>query len=355
MRRVRVLIVDDSAAVREGLIEILRGDPEIEVVGAASDPVQAVKYLRENVPDVITLDVEMPKMDGITFLKRIMAQHPIPVVMCSSLVKANSTTLMEALEAGAVEIICKPEMGARGFLKESADEICRIVKSASKARLGVAKSVRNDVVAKKLSADEMLPAPSGRAMSKTTEKIVALGASTGGTEAIRVYLQAMPADAPATVVVQHMPEAFTRSFAERLNHLCDVTVEEAKDGQRMLRGHVLIAPGGKHTMVTRKGAQYFVEVRDGPLVSRHKPSVDVLFRSVARNAGANAIGVILTGMGDDGAKGLLEMRQAGAATIGQDEASSVVYGMPKVAFETGAVMRQLPLSKVPAAVMHEGG
>ncbi|MFT6913532.1 MAG: two-component system chemotaxis response regulator CheB [Paracoccaceae bacterium] len=343
----KVLIIDDSAVVRQIMQQILDEDPDLEVIGVASDPFVAAERIKRQVPDVITLDVEMPRMDGITFLRRLMAQKPIPVVICSSLVSAESETLSQALEAGAVDIVCKPELGVKEFFEDACMTIRDAVKAAAQAKLS---SQRPRRIEKKLSADAVLPPPSARAMARTTEKIIALGASTGGTEALRVVLEELPLDCPPVLVVQHMPEIFTAAFARRLDSICGVTVKEAQNGDRMLRGHVLIAPGNKHTLLTRSGANYAVEVRDGPLVSRHRPSVDVMFRSVARTAGKNAVGVIMTGMGDDGAKGLLEMREAGARTLGQDEQSCVVYGMPKEALKAGGVEDELPLAKISNAI-----
>ncbi|MFT6222365.1 MAG: two-component system chemotaxis response regulator CheB [Paracoccaceae bacterium] len=343
----KVLVIDDSAVVRQIMQQILDEDPDLEVIGVASDPFVAAERIKRQVPDVITLDVEMPRMDGITFLRRLMAQKPIPVVICSSLVSAESETLSQALEAGAVDIVCKPELGVKEFFEDACMTIRDAVKAAAQAKLG---SQRPRRIEKKLSADAVLAPPSARAMARTTEKIIALGASTGGTEALRVVLEELPLDCPPVLVVQHMPETFTAAFARRLDSICDVTVKEAQNGDRMLRGHVLIAPGNKHTLLTRSGANYAVEVRDGPLVSRHRPSVDVMFRSVARTAGKNAVGVIMTGMGDDGAKGLLEMREAGARTLGQDEQSCVVYGMPKEALKAGGVEDELPLAKISNAI-----
>lgn len=352
MRKINVLVVDDSAAVREALSEIISSEPDMTVMDTANDPVQAVNVIRKQLPDVITLDVEMPRMDGISFLRRLMAQHPIPVVMCSSLVSDGSKTLAEAMEAGAVSVVCKPRLGVTSFLEDSKIEICDAIRGAAQAKIiHMPKPVR---VEEKLSPDEVLAPPNSSAMTKTTERIIAVGASTGGTEAIRYLLQALPGDCAPIVIVQHMPALFTKAFAERLNDQCAVTVGEARNGDRMLRGHVLIAPGGRHTLLNRRGAQYSVEVRDGPLVSRHRPSADVLFRSVARCAGSNSIGVILTGMGDDGAIGLGELKSSGGMTLGQDEATSVVYGMPKVAFEKGAVERQLPLDKIATALIAAG-
>ena len=352
MGKIRVLIIDDSASVRQTLSAILSADPEIEVIGVAGDPFIAARRLMEDVPDVITLDVEMPRMDGITFLRKLMAQRPIPVVMCSSLTEAGSETLMQALEAGAVDIILKPKVGVADHLVEAAEHIRDVVKGAAGARLSARRAAPPMTVARKLTADAMLPAPTRRAMAKTTEMVACLGASTGGTESLREVLEALPANAPGIVIVQHMPERFTAAFAKRLNGLCEVEVKEAQDGDPVLRGHVLIAPGGdKHMMLERQGARYYVSVREGPPVNRHRPSVDVLFRSAARAAGANALGVIMTGMGDDGANGLLEMRAAGAMTLAQDEATSVVFGMPKEAITRGAAQKIAPLDAIAREIM----
>ncbi len=353
MKRVRVLIIDDSASVRQAMTTILSADPGIEVIAAAADPFAAARYIQNELPDVITLDVEMPRMDGITFLRRLMIQCPVPVVMCSSLVEDGSETLLQALEAGAVDIILKPKMGVASHLADAHLHICETVKGAAQARLGARRSARMNEPAKKLTADAVLPPPTGRAMSRTTEMVVCIGASTGGTEALREVLVALPANSPGIVIVQHMPESFTKAFAKRLNTLCEVDVKEAEDGDTVMRGHVLIAPGGlRHTMLERQGARYVVAVKEGPLVSRHRPSVDVLFRSAARNAGANAVGIIMTGMGDDGARGLLEMKQAGARTIAQDEATSVVFGMPKEAIARGAADRIAPLDAIARELLH---
>ncbi|XUY29214.1 protein-glutamate methylesterase/protein-glutamine glutaminase [Agrobacterium sp. rho-8.1] len=357
VKKTRVLIVDDSASVRQTLTAVLESDPDIEVIGAASDPFMAAKKIQEDLPDVITLDVEMPRMDGITFLRKIMSQHPIPVVMCSSLTEAGSETLLQALEAGAVDIILKPRIGAADHLADSALRICEVVKSAAHARVrGIKTSPRHGSthgIQAKLTADAVLPPPSGKAMARTTEMVVCIGASTGGTEALREMLERLPANAPGIVIVQHMPEKFTAAFARRLNSLCEVEIKEAEDGDAVLRGHVLIAPGDKHMLLERQGARYHVSVRTGPLVSRHRPSVDVLFRSAARSAGGNAMGVIMTGMGDDGARGMLEMHQAGAHTLAQDEASSVVFGMPKEAIAHGGVNKIVPLDHIAREILAE--
>lgn len=350
--RVRVLIVDDSASVRQTLKAILEEDPGLEVIGTAADPFAAARIIQTQVPDVITLDVEMPRMDGITFLRKLMSQCPVPVVMCSSLTEAGSETLLQALEAGAVDVILKPRVGVADHLSEARDMIREVVKGAARARVSARRPAPPRLrPEQKLTADAVLPPPSGRAMSRTTEMAVCIGASTGGTEALREVLEALPANSPGIVVVQHMPERFTRAFANRLNSLCEVTVKEAEEGDTVMRGHVLIAPGGKHTLLERQGARYLVSVRDGPLVSRHRPSVDVLFRSAARCAGANAVGVIMTGMGDDGARGLLEMKEAGARTFAQDEASSVVFGMPKEAIARGAAEKVLSLGSIAGEIL----
>lgn len=346
--QVRVLIVDDSAVVRQTLSSILSSDPEIEVMGTANDPFAAAEKIAVDVPDVITLDIEMPRMDGLTFLKKIMARHPIPVVICSSLAVEGAQSTLRALEYGAVDIITKPRLGTKQFLDESRIEICQSVKAAAAAR--VSKIVADRPVEPKLTADVIL-SPATRAMSETTEKVVVVGASTGGTEALKSLLEVLPSDVAGIVIVQHMPELFTRAFADRLNGLCAITVKEAQSDDTVIRGRALIAPGNHHLLLKRSGARYFVEVKDGPLVCRHRPSVDVLFRSAARYAGRNVVGVILTGMGDDGARGMLEMKQAGAFTIAQDEASSVVFGMPKEAIKLNCVDKVLPLSSVAGAIL----
>ncbi|MGD0229400.1 MAG: chemotaxis response regulator protein-glutamate methylesterase [Syntrophorhabdales bacterium] len=351
MKKIKVLIVDDSALVRQALTDILSSDPSIEVIGAARDPFMAAQKMREVIPDVITLDIEMPRMDGITFLQKLMSQNPIPVVICSSLAEKQSETTLRALEYGAVEIIQKPRIGVKQFFEESKILICDAVKAAS----GVTqKKIASPSfhVPPKLTADAVLPKAYGKSLLRTTEKVVAIGASTGGTEALRVFLEALPEDAPGMVIVQHMPENFTRAFANRLDTFCRVSVKEAENDDTVIRGRVLIAPGNKHTLFKRSGARYYVEVREGPLVCRHRPSVDVLFRSAARHAGKNGIGVIMTGMGDDGAKGMLEMKEAGAYTIGQDEASCIVFGMPKEAIKLGAVDNVVPLEHIASTILN---
>jgi len=348
-KKIQVLIVDDSSVVRQTLKDLLGSDPQIEVIAAAPDPFVAAERIAERVPDVITLDVEMPRMDGITFLQKLMSQHPIPVVICSSLAEQGSETTLKALEYGAVEIIQKPRLGTKQFLEESRIRICDAVKAASLAK--PRHIVRPHKVEPKLTADAVIAKATSMAMAETTEKLIIVGASTGGTEAVREFLEAMPPDSAGIVIVQHMPEHFTASFAKRLNELCRVSVKEAANNDTVLRGRALIAPGNFHTLLKRSGARYFVEVREGPLVSRHRPSVDVLFRSAARYAGKNAVGVIMTGMGDDGAKGLLEMKQAGAATIAQDEATCVVFGMPQEAIKLGGAERVLPLGEIAPAAL----
>jgi len=370
--KIRVLVVDDSAIVRQSLTAILEEDPEIEVMGTAADPIIAVKKIMKEVPDVITLDVEMPRMDGLTFLRKIMAQHPIPVVVISSLTTAGTEVAMKALEYGATEVIGKPSMNPDIFFQESHIMLCDVVKAAAQSKLRrrspeelkamaqpqpqpivepkpfIKPAPQNGTlsVAPKYTADVMLEKSNANDVIVSTEQIIVLGASTGGTEAIRVLLKTMPADMPGIVIVQHMPEGFTKSFSNSLNQISKLEVKEAENGDKVYRGRVLIAPGNKHMLLKRVGKEYIVEVKEGPLVNRHRPSVDVLFRSAARYAGKNAIGVILTGMGNDGAKGMQELHDTGAYTIGQDEASCIVYGMPKEAFKAGAVDTVLALDKI---------
>ncbi len=349
-KKIKVLIVDDSAVVRQTMEDILSHDPGIEVIATAADPFVASDKLKQEVPDVITLDIEMPRMDGITFLKKIMNQHPIPVVVCSSLTGVGAETTLKALEYGAVEIITKPSIGTKQFLEESRVKICDAVKAASLAHVKRISATIHEV-APKLTADAVLAKASSKAMIRTTEKVVLVGASTGGTEALRVFLQALPPDSPGIVIVQHMPENFTKAFANRLNGICRVTVKEASDNDTVIRGQALIAPGNRHTLLKRSGARYYVEVKDGPLVSRHRPSVDVLFRSAARYAGKNALGVIMTGMGDDGAKGMMEMKEAGSFNIAQDESTSIVFGMPNEAIKRGGVDSVLSLDNIAGKII----
>jgi two-component system chemotaxis response regulator CheB len=351
-RKKRVLIVDDSAVVRQALTDILNAHPDLEVMGAANDPIIASERMKREVPDVITLDVEMPRMDGVTFLRRLMAQRPIPVVICSSLVGDGTATLTAALDAGAVDVIAKPQLGTKQFFHDNSVRIQDAVLGAAQARLD-RRAARPPQA--KVNADAILPPPrNAGAMLETTQKVVAIGASTGGTEALRVLLEALPPFCPPVVIVQHMPAAFTAAFAQRLNRGCAIEVKEAAHGDSVIRGRALIAPGDRHALLARSGANYRLDLRDGPLVSRHRPSVDVLFRSVARHAGRNAIGVIMTGMGDDGAQGLKEMRDAGARTFGQSEATCVVYGMPTEAMRAGAVERELDLADLAGAITRYG-
>jgi two-component system chemotaxis response regulator CheB len=346
---IQVLVVDDSAVVRQMLTEILRGEKSITVT-VAPNPLIALDKMERSRPDVIVLDLEMPEMDGLTFLEKVMATDPIPVVVCSGLAGRGTEAAFRACEAGAVAVIEKPRLGVKGFLHDSAVMLRDTVTAAARARVRPRAARRRTPVE---SADAVLPLLRKPALSTTTDKVVALGASTGGTEALRTILEALPPEAPGLVVVQHMPEAFTRAFAERLDRSCRIEVKEAADGDRVLDGRALIAPGNRHLLLKRTGGHYAVEVKDGPLVSRHRPSVDVLFRSVAVAAGPNAVGAILTGMGDDGAAGLLEMKQAGAATLAQDEDSCVVYGMPREAIERGAADEVVSLEDVAPAILRK--
>jgi len=348
-KKIKVLIVDDSALVRQTLEAVLSADPAIEVMGTATDPYSAAKKLCIDIPDVITLDIEMPRMDGLTFLQKLMSQYPIPVVICSSLSKKGSETAFKALEYGAVDIIQKPCLGTKKFLEEARIAICDAVKAAALAR--GKKRPKIHVVEPKLTADAVLPMPNSRAMIQTTEKVVVVGASTGGTEALRILLEALPADVPGIVIVQHMPEHFTAAFAKRLDAICRISVKEAENNDTVLRGRALIAPGNRHLLLKRSGAQYYVEIKDGPLVCRHRPSVDVLFRSAARYAGKNALGIIMTGMGDDGARGMHELKLGGAFNIAQDEKSCVVFGMPNEANKLGAVDRTLSLEEIAPEIL----
>lgn len=342
VRKTRVLIIDDSLVVRETLMALIKDHPQLEVMATANDPFEAAERIRHEVPDVITLDVEMPRMDGITFLRRLMQQRPLPVIVCSSRVGAGSQALIDALDAGAVDVIAKPAVGTRRFLEESSIRIQDKILAAANAKLNV-RAPKSSLAQKRND----VPAGQTSVTNSSSSSIITVGASTGGTEALKYLLSSLPPDAPATVIVQHMPEHFTEAFAKHLNELCRVTVREATHGDRLTRGTVLIAPGDKHMELNRTGQEYRVKVVDGPLVTRHRPSVDVLFRSAAKFAGANAIGVIMTGMGQDGAAGLKAMRDAGARTIGQDEASCVVYGMPRVAKSLGAVEVEIPLRDIP--------
>ncbi len=341
----RIMVVDDSAVVRQALRAILtRVGMLVEV---AADPLIAQQKMRGWRPDALVLDIEMPRMDGLTFLRKIMSEDPIPVLVCSGVAAQGTEVALQALEEGAVDIVEKPRLGVKGFLEDSAARLVEAVRGASQARVRY-RARRPEA---KLAAYAVLPATRPHALHQTTQKVVAVGASTGGTEALRQMLEAMPPDAPGLAIVQHMPEVFTAAFARRLEQTCRIEVREAKDGDRVCSGRAVVAQGNHHLAVRRSGAHYVAEILGGPPVSRHKPSVDVLFRSVAQAAGPNAVGVILTGMGDDGASGLLEMRRAGAYTIAQDEATSVVFGMPKEAIERGAVHEVLPLPRIAASVL----
>jgi two-component system chemotaxis response regulator CheB len=346
--KIRVLIVDDSAVVRQVMTALLAKDSNIEVIGAASDPIFAMSRMNQDWPDVILLDVEMPRMDGITFLKKIMSVRPTPVVICSTLTEKGAETSMQALAAGAVEIVTKPKVGLKEFLTSDAAIIINAIKAAAQADMRHMKAMTNRSIAPKRTLDDM-PRPvedNARSIGTTTDRFVAIGTSTGGTQALQTILTQLSRIAPGIVVVQHMPEKFTGAFAARLNSICEIEVLEAKHGDRIIPGRALIAPGGKHLAVKLSGAQYQVEILDGPPVNRHKPSVDVLFRSVAKYAGKNALGIIMTGMGDDGARGLKEMFDAGARTVAQDEQSCVVFGMPKEAIKLGAAEKVVPLATI---------
>lgn len=351
-KKIRVLIVDDSSLVRQILTDILNSAPDIEVVGAASDPLFARERIKQLNPDVLTLDVEMPRMDGLTFLSNLMRLRPMPVVMISSLTERGAQTTLRALELGAVDFVSKPKADLSGTLHGFAEEICRKVREAAHARVRPrAEQPAPVAVPPKYSADAVIPVSSPSRRLHTTERIIAIGASTGGTEAIRVVLESLPADSPAVVIAQHIPAAFSGPFTQRMDSVSAMSVVEPRDGQLIVPGHVYIAPGDKHLMVVRDGARYLCRLSDGPHVNRHRPSVDVLFRSVAQNAGRNAVGVILTGMGDDGARGLREMFDAGAPTVAQDEATSVVWGMPGAAVRHGGVREILPLERIAEAVL----
>ena len=351
---IRLLIVDDSALVRKLLTEMLGKDPDIEVVGAAADPYAAREKIKLLNPDVITLDIEMPRMDGLTFLENLMRLRPMPVVMVSSLTQKGAEATLRALELGAIDFVGKPRIDIAGSLADYADELIAKIKMAAEARVSPRSNTPRPQALRvdaRHSADAVLPAGNGRRVLRTTERIIAIGASTGGTEAIREVLDAMPADAPAIVISQHIPAAFSKPFAERMNRTSAMSVCEIQDGQYLLPGHVYIAPGDRHLLVERDGARYRCRLNDGPPVNRHRPSVDVMFRSVAQNVGPNATGVILTGMGDDGARGLKEMLEAGAGTIAQDEASSVVWGMPGAAVRLDAAQHVVPLLRIPEQIL----
>lgn len=340
---IHVLVVDDSAVVRQVMQVVLESDPAIKV-SVAADPLIAFAKIAKEKPDVVITDLVMPRMDGLTFLKTIMSEQPLPVVVCSEVAHRRTEDAISALQLGAVEVIKKPKLGVRGFLEEHRVMLHDIVRSAAQARV-----LPISLPSPRNTADAVLPLgplPRARQRSGAQEKIIAIGASTGGTEALREFLQAMPRGCPAIVIVQHMPEIFTRAFADRLNRDCTIDVKEASDGDLLLPGRALIAPGNHHLLIERSGPWYKARVIDGPLVSRHRPSVDVLFRSAAKSAGPNAVGVIMTGMGNDGAQGLLEMRSRGAQTIAQDESSCIVFGMPREAILRGAAMVVVPLPRI---------
>lgn len=355
--KIKVLIVDDSAVVRQTLKQIFEDDKKLEVIGVAADPLIALKKLETIKPDVITLDIEMPRMDGLTFLKKIMSENPIPVIICSSKSETGSDNALNALDYGAVDIIQKPKMGTKQFLEDSKVRLVDAVKAASLAKIykreaiSERASTMKRTVQPKLNADAMLSFSTRPTHIDTTEKIIVVGASTGGTEALKVFLSAMPIDAPGIVIVQHMPENFTKAFAERLNGICDLEIKEAANNDSVIRGRALIAPGNKHCLIKRSGARYYVEIKDGPLVCRHRPSVDVLFRSASRYVGKNAVGIIMTGMGDDGARGMKEMKENGSTNIAQDEKSCIVFGMPNEAIKRGGVDSILPLQSLSAAAL----
>jgi two-component system chemotaxis response regulator CheB len=345
MADIKVFIVDDSAVVRQVLTSLLDSIPGIKVIGAAPDPIFALGRMEKDWPDVIVLDIEMPRMDGITFLRKLMHEHPTPVVICSTLTAKGAEITMQAMSAGAVDIITKPTVNLKGFLQDSKTLLADAIKGAAHARM---KSVGTGPVAKstlssqpKLNADSVI-SPHAANIGETTDRVIAIGTSTGGTQALEYVLTRLPRTVPGIVIVQHMPEAFTAAFAKRLDSLCQISVKEAEQNDRVIPGLALIAPGG---------AQYRVEIKEGPLVSRHRPSVDVLFRSTAQSAGQNALGIIMTGMGDDGAHGMKELHDTGALCIAQDEASCVVYGMPKEASKLGATDDELPLSAIPELII----
>jgi len=349
--KIKVLIIDDSAVVRQTLSSIIEDEKDIEVINTAPNPIIGEKKIAANKPDVIILDIEMPQMDGLTFLKKLMVENPIPTIICSSKTEKGGQNAITAIELGAVDIVQKPKVGTKEFLQESKIRICDVIRAAARSKSKVKKQYPQNPVAPKLTADAIL-AKSSRPLSiDTTEKIAVVGASTGGTEALRVFLEMLPVNSPGIVIVQHMPEHFTKSFAQRLNSLCKIEVKEAENNDVVYPGRALIAPGNMHVLLKRQGARYYVETKDGPLVCRHKPSVDVLFRSAARYSGPNTVGIIMTGMGDDGARGMKEMKEAGSYNIAQDEASCVVFGMPNEAIKREAVDCILPLNKIAAELI----
>jgi two-component system chemotaxis response regulator CheB len=343
--RIRVLVVDDSALIRSVMKEIIGAQPDMEVVGVAPDPIVAREMIRRLDPDVLTLDVEMPKMDGLDFLEKLMRLRPMPVVMVSSLTERGSEITMRALELGAVDFVTKPKISIASGMQEYADTIADKIRAAARAR------IKRQALPSAQPAQPSAVLPTLKNPLTSSEKLIIIGASTGGTEAIREFLVQMPSDCPGILIVQHMPEGFTRSFAQRLNSLCRISVTEATHGERVLPGHAYLAPGHSHLLLARSGANYMTQLDQGPPVNRHRPSVDVLFRSAAVHAGKNAVGVILTGMGKDGAAGMLEMREAGAWNVAQDEASCVVFGMPREAIAVGAAHEVGPLKSLPGMVL----
>lgn len=351
MNRIKVAIVDDSAVVRQVLKERLEADGSIRVAIVASDPLFAWDKMQSDWPDVVVLDVEMPRMDGISFLKKIMKEHPLPVVICSTLTEKGAAVTLQAMEAGAISVVCKPKAGLKAYLEDDANNIVSIVKSAAKANMGNLQPRSPAVLASRLVPAARKDSEEAIALA-TTQKMVAIGASTGGTQAIEFLLRQLPKVCAGIVIVQHMPAAFTKAFADRLNGVCDITVKEAEEGDTILDGRCLIAPGGRHLVVKRSGARFYASIVAAPPVNRHCPSVDVLFRSVARTAGRNALGIILTGMGDDGASGLLEMKEAGCMTIAQDEKSCVVFGMPKEAIKLNAARQVMALEQIANSIVH---
>nr|WP_291612613.1 chemotaxis response regulator protein-glutamate methylesterase [Colwellia sp.] len=369
MVSIKVMIVDDSAVVRQVISQILNDSTDIEVYAVANDPIFAYRKMQKQWPEVIVLDIEMPRMDGISFLKKIMAERPTPVVICSSLAEKGAELSLNALAAGAVDIITKPQMGLKNFLEEAAAQIKSVVRAAAKARLQkplVSPVITNtqlsspeinnietkSIIESVLSNSNLAAETDLVSMTHTTDRVIAIGSSTGGTIALEKILTALPATCPGIVVVQHMPEKFTKAFADRLNSLCELEVLEASSGDRIIPGRVLIAPGGKHLQVKRSGAQYIAIVSEGPAVNRHCPSVDVLFKSLANSAKQNATGIILTGMGNDGAQGLLTMKNVGSKTMAQNESSSVVFGMPKEAIKLGAAQKIVDLSEIAELIKH---
>jgi two-component system chemotaxis response regulator CheB len=349
-RLIDVLVVDDSAVVREVMTAVLSQEPDIRVVTAA-DPIIAISKMRRNRPDVIILDLKMPRMDGLTFLKKVMSEDPIPVIVCSAVTGQERAISFRAIEHGAIGVVAKPRLGAKQFLHESAVTLIDAVRAAAHARFRPQNRISSSATSP-FTADPVSPHRLTMAPGYNRDKVIAMGASTGGTEALRVILEAMPESAPGIVIVQHMPQGFTNALAHRLNETCRIDVKEAAEGDLIMPGRALLAPGNRHLTIRRQCGHYSAEILDGPLVSRHRPSVDVLFKSVAHTAGRNAIGVILTGMGSDGAAGLLEMRQSGARTFAQDQRSSVVFGMPKEAIERGAVCRVVKLGRIAESIIN---